>query len=276
MQQKIMSLREVQLTALNILKDIHNFCEAHKIRYTLYGGSLLGAVRHKGFIPWDDDIDIAMPRRDYERFIDTYISQNGYRLLCYKHRNSWLAFARVCDVKQTRVQNDTYPWGPEKTGVWLDVFPLDGAPDEPNVVAGVYKQLTEIHRGIQRYRVAKGNFWGRRSSISEYLYYYYSRFRVLFSKDDVFGLLAEYSKVSQEKDFEDSPCYCNYAFLNYGLKEFQSKSDFDSLVLMDFEDSKFWCIGGYQNHLNNKYGDYMTPPPESKQNGHQQSKFYWK
>ena len=75
MIMKEMTLRELQLFALEILKDVHQFCTQNNIKYSLYAGTLLGAIRHQGFIPWDDDIDIVMPRDDYNRFCQTYQSE---------------------------------------------------------------------------------------------------------------------------------------------------------------------------------------------------------
>ena len=270
------NLRSIQLTGLSIFKAILELMKRHNIDYFVLGGTLLGSVRHHGFIPWDDDIDIAMPRKDYDRFINTYRSKKGYKLFCHEHHNSWLAFSRVCEMEHTIVHNYTTPWNNEKTGIWLDIFPLDGAPDDVEEVACVFKKLTEVYRGIQRYRIANGRFIAKRDSIIKYLYYFFTRIRLAITRDNIYDLLNDYTAISTQLEFEEASSYCNYAYLNYGIKEHQSKSDFEDLVLLDFEDSQFWCIQGYDRHLRNKYGDYMTPPPVLNQYGHQQSKFYLK
>lgn len=97
---KEMTLREVQLFELGIRKDVHEFCMANHINYSLAYGTLIGAIRHKGFIPWDDDIDIVMPRPDYDRFCRTYKSQAGYEIFSPIQGNSYLGYTRVCDFKK--------------------------------------------------------------------------------------------------------------------------------------------------------------------------------
>ena len=100
---KVLTLKEIQTESLGILKDIHSFCIKHDIKYSVVGGTLLGAVRHQGFIPWDDDIDLMMPREDYERFCRIYCSEQ-YRLFsCHNDRSCKIAYARVCDMNRTLV-----------------------------------------------------------------------------------------------------------------------------------------------------------------------------
>ena len=128
-----MTLKDIQNVSLDIMKDVHNFCVKKGIKYTLQGGTLIGAIRHQGFIPWDDDLDIAMPRPDYDRFIREYSSSKGYVVLSRELPESedvLIAFCRVCDT-QNSIVNDSYaPWCKRTTGVWIDVFPLDSVDDD--------------------------------------------------------------------------------------------------------------------------------------------------
>ena len=99
---KEMTTADIQQVSLDILKDIHSFCQKENIKYSLAYGTLIGAIRHRGFIPWDDDVDIMMPRPDYERFIRTYHSAQGYEILP-EGEESMIAMARVYDVQRTYV-----------------------------------------------------------------------------------------------------------------------------------------------------------------------------
>lgn len=100
-----MTLKEIQNVSLDILKDLHKFCVENNINYTLCGGTLLGAIRHNGFIPWDDDVDVAMPRPDYERFIKEFHSEKGYILKARgaSDDDTFMAYARICDIEKTIV-----------------------------------------------------------------------------------------------------------------------------------------------------------------------------
>lgn len=124
---KRMSLEEIQQEELRVLKEFVTYCEENNLRYTMYAGSLLGAVRHQGIIPWDDDIDVAMPRDDYEKFIDSYKPNKDFGLLHYK-------FQRDCPYVMAKLLSKrTYVYEPdlqekyrlENLGVWVDIFPID-------------------------------------------------------------------------------------------------------------------------------------------------------
>ena len=129
-----MSLKDIQGVSLDILNEIHEFCQGNSIRYTLYYGTLLGAIRHNGFIPWDDDVDIAMPRPDYDRFINSYVSKKGYKLFSREineNENVYIPFSRVCEMEKTMVISPIIPWCSSLTGVWIDIFPHKPITQQP-------------------------------------------------------------------------------------------------------------------------------------------------
>ena len=270
-----MTLRDIQLVGLEILKDIHQFCMSHGIRYTLYGGTMLGAIRHKGFIPWDDDVDIAMPREDYERFVNEYSSNRGYSLYCPEKDTSWLTYARVCDTERTFVRNDWSPWCPYSTGVWVDVFPLDGAPDNPTGAEEQISKLKPLWISLFRCRALKGTPMREKKSLPQVLRLARIKFLKLFDGISLEDVRSEYIRICKEVPFGTTKHYSNYSYLGYGIKEYQSVSDYDSMITVPFEDSYFQCIGGYHQHMTNKYGNYMVPPKNKEQNGHGGYEFYW-
>ena len=122
---KELSKNEIKTIQLDILQSIHQFCETNNIRYSLAYGTLLGAIRHKGYIPWDDDIDVMMPRPDYERFIQNYPNFCDRNIVqTYNNDNSYYLWcAKVYD---NRTEQITFP---TRSGVCVDVFPIDGLPD---------------------------------------------------------------------------------------------------------------------------------------------------
>lgn len=124
------TLRKLQLTELDILRDVHALCKEHKLSYYLIGGTLLGSVRHGGFIPWDDDLDITMPRQDYERFI-ALCARGALGADYYLHHYStdptyWLAFAKIRKNNTLFDETSIRSLACHK-GIFIDVFPLDYA-----------------------------------------------------------------------------------------------------------------------------------------------------
>ena len=123
---KEMTHKEVKQLQLDILSSVHDFCDSNGLRYSLAGGTLLGAVRHKGFIPWDDDIDILMPRPDYELFIQKYQKEHHVVQNYITDKGYFFLFTKIYDDRTTIIEDRT------KTGVCIDVFPVDGLPNKEN------------------------------------------------------------------------------------------------------------------------------------------------
>ena len=261
---KRLTLAEMQSLSVEMLKDIHEFCEKNSIRYFAFYGTLLGAVRHKGFIPWDDDVDIVMPREDYERFRRTYKSDK-FEFLCREDNPElYIAFGRVTERKRT-VFRMTEPWHSDKleTGLFIDVFPLDRVPDDLEEYHLLYDTMrylrklslkSRLYRAVpspemkfsDRFRVWKRRrFHPRKSKVdpAEIVNYMQCVLRN--------SVRAEYGHAAQMA----CPVFREARYL---------WSDFDKLIKVPFEDIEIMIPAEYDKILTAIYGDYMTPPPPEK------------
>lgn len=272
---KKMSNTDIQNVCLEIMKDIHQFCQNNNIRYTLYGGSLIGAIRHNGFIPWDDDLDIAMPREDYERFIKSYQSAKGYSVL-YRNTISdnsvYISYARVCEFNKTVVKQKTM-WTKHQTGIWIDVFPLDSL---ENDIEQCKNRLNRIKQQAKKGIVLRHALSPLRnlSNMKRKIICIFSKIKVFFYKSNPYDVITE---ISKELDWDATEYFGNIVFTAYGIKERHHKSVLESYKLVTFEDTKFFIMSGYDEALSDKFGDYMTPPPMEKRYAkHNSYDYYWK
>lgn len=269
---KEMTSRDIQLKSLDIMKDIHTFCVEHQIKYSLEGGTLLGAVRHKGFIPWDDDIDIVMPRPDYEKFIKEFKDYKGYVL---KARDAGdpsvdIMFARVCDMEETYVTSHI-PYCNETTGLWVDIFPLDAVEDDKSLFA---KRVNKMQKkwDISFYQRALKKPFSEITGLLAKTKYIAKSFFLLYG--DVIGQLNEECK---RISWGSTHHYAIISFLQYGIKEYHNTEVISDYVLLPFEDAHFYVMKGYHEVLTEKFGDYMKLPPKEQQvPKHGFEKFYWK
>ena len=148
---KELTLKELQEISLELLVDLHDFCVSNGIKYSIAYGTLIGALRHKGFIPWDDDVDVMMPRPDYERFCQSFQS-NRFRLIYYGNDKTALAgFARIVDVDKTYYKTER-PWTKQQSGAWIDIFPIDGVEDDPEIYARRYHRLRKLCSFVYKFR----------------------------------------------------------------------------------------------------------------------------
>lgn len=267
---KEMTLRDIQLFSLDILKDVHEFCIANGIRYSLAYGTLLGAIRHKGFIPWDDDIDIIMPRPDYERFCKTYNSKKGLFIFSPLKRNCYLNYARVCDLGQTYVHST--PWCKQSpTGLWIDIFPID-AVNQNEEREKELEFLTQLNKKRLVARFPMDNlkrdmpFKRRIATVVK---------KMLFFWTDVDKIVEEYERYISRFDFQSSKWCGMRSITTYYMRDNYPTSFFDMYVDVDFEGNKFKAIAQYDEYLRIIYGDYMQLPPEEKRIRHPQE-MYWK
>lgn len=265
---KRISEEEVRLIYIDILSQVHEFCLQHDINYSLAYGTLLGAVRHKGYIPWDDDIDIMMLRPDYERFIEEFNNKgkSRYSVVSYKSdTNFHYPFAKVVDNSTI---NDEL--GYCMYGIGIDLFPIDKIPENKNK-AKRYQNIQYIYWMMYQLKPVKWNknrdfFKNLIAMISKSFLYFipYS-----FLNKQMRNRSLRYAYL--ENDY-------NLGCLNgpYCKKECMPKEIFTHMRLMPFENSEFFGLEKYDSYLKHCYGDYMQLPPVEKKVSHHDFIAYWK
>ena len=240
MTKKEITIDESKKIQLEMLHEIHNFCEKNCIKYFLAFGTMLGAIRHNGFIPWDDDVDIYMPYEDFHKFQLTFNTDKYTISTCQNDKELGFDFGRIYD-------NRTYGlYGKKRIkGVCIDIYFLFGAPQNQDInkLNKFLNNYRETRRKITRVRnlLNKLNLlWG--SSSFWPLNYYCNRY------------LNKVSKYTDKSHY----CICGGERFAFESKWFEDR------ILHKFEDGLFYIPKGYDELLTKFYGDYMTPPPEDK------------
>ena len=260
---KHLSTQELRQTQLAILDAVDAYCREREISYFIFAGSLIGAVRHKGYIPWDDDLDICMLREDYERFIASFPSQGDARFQVRSMEHTpgyYLAAAKVIDTETTLTE---FVRRPIPLGVNLDIFPLDSLPEEEEEIRRLDRRLAKYRRMLilkNIKRDANRSFWKNAVlSCSALLLLPVSR-RLLLKK---ISAMAQCFR-------GDERCtnLGDISVFTYGMKEVFPKEDFSASVPLEFEGRTVPAPTGYQRVLTRMYGDYMQLPPEDKRKTH--------
>lgn len=245
---------ELKRIELGILRDVARFCEKHGIRYFLSGGTLLGAVRHKGFIPWDDDVDIAMLRPDYERFLREYQSDR-YAVRSLETDSYVAAYAKVVDTQTVVKETDCRIDG---LGVWLDVFPLDGAPSQEYNPHS--SPVWRFWKKAIRFRNLP--FSDPERTLKQQVGIILSLPLRLISNRFLAGRLR---RIAMRHSIANSP-FIGCLVSPYAPKrELLPRNVFEGDdALVTFEGEAFHTMPGWRDYLTSLYGDYMTPPPSEK------------
>lgn len=247
------SPEECKKLQLNILINVAKFCDEHHIKYSLAYGTLIGAVRHKGFIPWDDDIDIIMMREEYDRFVATY-KDDTFEMVDGKHQQNHL-HVRIADrstliVSQKGTRDKFY-----NSGVWIDVFPIDKVPDDEKEYRLFMKK---IYRLCKLQLIAEVGGKGRKLSkknLFNILQVFLRPFGSLFGKKAE-KEMTKYNQSDSRMVANISLWYLPYPSFRLDYMEKFTKLEFEGLF--------FSSISQYDGFLRGIYGDYMTPPPVNK------------
>lgn len=254
---KQLDIKAIMAYELDVMTQIHQFCEEHKLTYFLWGGTLLGAIRHNGFIPWDDDIDIAMPRKDYEYFLQHFHLENYDVYGCSTNKKYPHTFAKA--FRRDTVKREQM-WQPPnyEIGIDVDIFPLED-----------FSKECCSRREI---KLRKRILWLWMKSISENQKVRSPKRLVgnilRFFLHGKANRLARVINRRAVKHSQQRNCVLLYADSNIKAPMYFDKALFAERELHQFEQYKFYISKEYDALLTQCYGDYMTPPPKEKQVTH--------
>lgn len=267
--KKEIGIEEVKILQMDILSAIDEFCKENSIHYSLACGTLLGAVRHKGYIPWDDDIDIYLPREDYKLLIsdfpETY--KGFYKIASLERSTGWeRPYAKAYDNRTIFLEDAKVNYN---IGVNIDVYPVDDVPDDNE----------EWHRYDKKRRILQTLFILKfvKMDISRTLLknigVLFSHLLTCFCSKRKFAYkLDKYSQMNNSRGF--GRCFeCCQGMLQ---KKPFSKILFENLDYIQFEDRMFMAFKDADNYLKNGYGNYMELPPVEKRVSHHAYKAFWR
>jgi len=270
MQNKI-PLDEMKEIEVNILDEFVKFCSNNNLRYYLAYGTLLGAVRHKDFIPWDDDVDIIMPRPDYNQFLKlTKDKFHDYLKVCSPNytNNYFYPFAKIIDTRTTlRETSVKTEYG--ELGVYIDIFPIDGMPDRLSDIKMHYFLSRKLKFLLQLNVLSKNKWTYKIETIIK---------RAVIKICSLIGykkILNYIEKLALKYDFNNSQ---NIGVIVTGSKmlEVVKKEEFLKPVLLEFRGRQYSAPSNYDQFLTILYGDYMKLPPKEEQVTHHKYIAEWK
>lgn len=257
---KVDDIKEVQKIELEILKFVDRICKENNLQYYLDYGTLIGAIRHKGFIPWDDDIDISMPRRDYNKLIELLTSQDSkYRIITHRNQNDYIyAFAKVIDTETVLVEYGVPPI--QGLGVYIDIFPVDGVSED---IIATQRQLKEIRKISLKWYFSMQDKCPAANVIKRVLKWPYWKY---CKNTGTQKLIERIDEVAQMNKFEDSKIVG--CFVGAELdKTFFEKTGLKTID-GEFEGYHFSIPQEYDAYLRQLFGDYMQLPPEKERVSH--------
>lgn len=263
------TLRDLQLCELEIVKAVLEICARHNLRVFMIGGTFLGAIRHKGFIPWDDDVDLGFSRSDYEKFLEVAPKElpQGYFLRHFMTDDTMPYYpAQVVDPSfEIRDTSATV----EKTrSAWIDLFPLDGMPNNPVGLFFHKYRLLYLRMMLKFSQFSEVVAVGlKHRPLHERILVFVGKHLHLEKYMDTKKRMLLIDKSLKKYPYETSNMAVNFMGA-YKFRELMPKEVYDTLTDYPFETLTLKGQVDYDRVLTQLYGDYMTPPPKEEQNKH--------
>lgn len=269
-------LTEWKRIITDALREFHDICHRNNLTYYAIGGTAIGAIRHKGIIPWDDDIDVGMPRPDFDRFVEICRTTDlgNYELVSADtHEGYNLSFPKFCNKNTTLIERADTPC---VIGLFVDIFPLDNTSNDRKEIERLVHRFTKLRNRLEAISthntfveylslLKKPHEWGR-FVIKTFGYFFRNRMRryLLHKMDEIF----------RKYPYNSTQNMINYGGA-YGIGELFTKDVLDGEVVnLPFENTTIDLMPGYDKYLRGVFGDYMQMPPEEKRVAHHLKAFY--
>lgn len=253
---------------MEIVKDVLRICEKHGLTYYMLGGTMLGAIRHKGFIPWDDDIDLGMPREDYERFLEIAPQELAAHLKLVNYRtdpNYMYYITRILDTQTTvieeRIGNDN-----KYTHASIDIFPIDGTPNN-GLLRKIYYFRVMYHRALMSLCYKDSIDRKRKRSKKEKLLLWVMEHLPVQKLTTPYKQKCKIDKLLRKQKVEGSK-YIGNIMGAYRTREIVPAEYYGQGAMYPFEGIQLRGLAMYDEYLTHTYGDYMQLPPEESRKTH--------
>ena len=253
---------------MGILDAIAEFCSAHNLKYFLAAGTLIGAVRHKGFIPWDDDIDIDMPRADYMAFLKLFPKSGRHRAVSiYSDDHYYLPYAKVIDTRTLLKEDISIK---SNIGIYVDIFPIDNLTDDFKDGERICHRNSRLQFLLNVKTIncsSKRPIWKNALLVLG---------KLLLSFVDYRWIVGRQDKNSQEFFAnKDSRYVGSVTYGNDPKKVIVERKLLEDIIDLEFEGKQYHCPREYHKILTQYYGDYMTLPPEEQRHSTHVNEAFW-
>lgn len=259
-----MNLEEIKKSGYELLVNLNKYCEEHNLQYFLSNGTLLGAIKYSGYIPWDDDVDVFLPREDYDKLVRDYVDSDDIKLFAMERQCGYkFPFAKLCDM-HTLKQEVYQPIDKSiNLGICVDVFPLDDYSNN-RIIAKL--QAVFIYVKLTLFALSQMDTFKKKNPIKMVIY---KMARIIG-----FDRITKFVLWKPRNNKNESRYIGNRAWAIYGMKEVLPRELFSYAIKAKFEDDEFPIPVGYHEYLSSLYGDYKKDPPADKQVTHHAFKAY--